>query len=38
MLKKYPSDKINGTKNAFLSFRELQFITVLCLIWDSYMS
>ena len=32
MLKKIPSDKINGTKS------ELQLITVLLLICDSHMS
>ena len=38
MLKKFPLDKINGTKNAlFFFFRELQLITVLFLICDSYM-
>ena len=29
---------MNGTKNALFSFRELQLITVLVLIYDSYMS
>ena len=38
MLKKFPSDKINSTKNALFSFRELQLTTVLLLISDSYMS
>ena len=40
MLKKFPSDKINGTKNVFFFFfRELQLTTVfLLLIRDSYMS
>ena len=33
MLKKFPSDKINVTKNA-LFFRELQLVTVLLLIHD----
>ena len=33
MLKKFPSDKMKGTKN-----RELQLIIVLLLICDSYMS
>ena len=39
MLKKFPSDKINGTKiiSSFF-FRELQLITALLLICDSYMS
>ena len=36
-LKQFPSDKINGTNGTFL-FRELQFIVVLLLICDSYMS
>ena len=35
-MKKFPSDKINGTKNA-LFFCELQLITVLSLICNSYM-
>ena len=38
ILKKFPSDKINGTKNAFFFFHKLQFITVLLLICDSYMN
>ena len=38
MLKKFPTDKINGTKNAFFFLRELQLIAVLLLIYDSYMS
>ena len=38
MLKKFPLDRINGTKNALIFFRELQLITVLLLICDSYMS
>ena len=38
MLKKLPSDKINVTKNALYFFYELQLITVLLLIRDSYMS
>ena len=38
MLKKFPSDKINGTKMPSFFFRELQLITVLLLICDSYMS
>ena len=38
MLNKFPSDKINGTKNALNFFRELQLIKVLLLIRDSYMS
>ena len=33
MLRKFLSDKINGT-----IFRELQLITVLLLIYDSYMN
>ena len=36
MLKKFPSDKINGTKNALFFFRELQLITVLLSIRNSY--
>ena len=36
MLKKFPSDKINGTKNASFFFRKLQLITVLLLMYDSY--
>ena len=38
MLKKIPSDKINGTKNILFFFRKLQLITVLLLICDSYTS
>ena len=38
MLKKIPSEKINGTKNALFFFRELQLITVLLLICDYYMT
>ena len=38
MLKKFPSDKINVTKNAPFFFRELQLITVLHLIRNSYAS
>ena len=38
MLKRSPSDKINVTKNALFFFRELQLITVLLLIRDSYIS
>ena len=39
MLKNFPSDKINDTKNTLsFFFRELQLITVLLLICDSYMS
>ena len=38
MLKKFPSDKINGTKNTLFFICELQLITVLRLISDSYMS
>ena len=37
MLKKFPSGKIKDTKNAPFFFRELQLITVLLLICDSYM-
>ena len=29
MLKKFPSDNINGTKNALIFFREVQLIAVL---------
>ena len=38
MLKKFPSNKISSTKNAIFFFCELQLITVLLLICDSYMS
>ena len=38
ILKIFPSDKINGTKNSFFFFRELQLTTFLLLIYDSYMS
>ena len=38
MLKAFPLDKINGTKMPSFFFRELQFITVLLLICDSYMN
>ena len=39
MLKKFPSIKIIGTKNAlFFVFRRLQLITVLLLICDSYVN
>ena len=38
MLKKFPLDKIFGKRNALFCFRELQLITVLLLICDSYMS
>ena len=38
MLKKFPSDKMNGTEMLFLFFRERQLITVSLLICDSYMS
>ena len=38
MLKKFPSDKINGRKMLFFFFRELQLITVLLLIYGSYMN
>ena len=36
--KKILFDKINGTKNAVFFFRELQLITVLILIFGSYMN
>ena len=38
ILKKFPSDKINGTKNSLFFFGELQLSTVLLVICDSYMS
>ena len=39
MLKRFPSDKINFTKNAlFFLFHKLQFITVLLLIRNFYTS
>ena len=38
MLKKNSPDKINGTKKSLCFYRELQLITVLLLICDSYMS
>ena len=39
MIKEFPSDKINVTKYAlFFLFRELQLITVLLLICDSYVN
>ena len=38
MLQKFSSDKINRTENALFFFHDLQFITVLLLICDSYMS
>ena len=38
ILKKNPSAKINGTKNVLVFFRDLQHITVLRLICDSYLS
>ena len=38
MLKTFPSEKINGTQTAFFFFYELQLITVLFLICNSYMS
>ena len=38
MLKKLPSEKINGTKKPSFFFRELQLITVLLLTCDFYMS
>ena len=37
VLKKFPSDKINGAKNDFF-FRELILIAVLLLICDSHIS
>ena len=37
-LKKFPSDKINVTKNALIFFRELQLISVFLLNCDFYMS
>ena len=36
--KKFPLDKIDSTKTPSRFFRELQLITVLYLICDSYMS
>ena len=36
-LKKFPSDKISGTKKPSFFFRELQLITALLLTCDSYM-
>ena len=38
MLKKFPSDKIKIQKMPSFFFRELQFITVLLLVCDFYMS
>ena len=38
MLKKFPSDKINGTEMSSFLFRELQLTTVLLLVCDSYLS
>ena len=38
MLKKIPSDKIDGTKNALFVFPKLQLIIVLLLICYSYMN
>ena len=38
MLKKLPLNKISGTKNASFFFREVQLITVLLLISESYIS
>ena len=38
MLKKKNSDKINVTKSALFPFRELQLITLLLLICNSYTS
>ena len=37
MLKEFPSNKTNGTRNAPF-FHEFQLLTVLLLIRDSYMS
>ena len=34
-LKKFPTNNINGTKNALFFFRELQVIAVLLFICDS---
>ena len=38
VLKKFPSDKINGTKMLSFFLGVLQLITVLLLTWDFYMS
>ena len=38
MLNKFPSEKLNGTKNALFSFRGIQLITVLLLIGYFYIS
>ena len=38
IFKKIPSDKMKVQKMQSVFFRELQLITVLFLIWDSYMS
>ena len=38
VLKKFPSDKINGTKMSSFFFREFRLITVLLFICHSYMS
>ena len=38
VLKKFPLDKISSTKNTLSFFREVQRITVLLLISNSYMS
>ena len=38
MFEKFHSDIIKGTKNASFLFCDLQLITVLLLICDSYMS
>ena len=38
MLKKFSSDKIDGTKNALYFFCKFQLITVFLLIYDYYMS
>ena len=38
IFEKFPSDKINGTKNVLFFFCELQLITVLLLICDYHMS
>ena len=38
MLKKFPLDKMNGTKNTLLFFCELLFIIILLSTCDSYLS
>ena len=38
MIKSLPSDKINGTKNAFFFFLEVHIITVSHLVCDSYIN